>query len=437
MSSDRKAMAFALAREAAGARRALVRVAELRSVRTQIDTSGQEPRALSCVGVRVSLRVEGPEGVGSSEEWLGPDETPSRALVHAARAAAREARGGGSLEGALDSVPIAPTLSPITLSETWGPRNEGPMSSRRGPCLARAVALLEAVHGGRRGVDCFLDVKTEQERLVFACAGDGERLVTRERLRVSVEGELSRGGASGPVDFAAEIDSAGGWSELLGHARARGKEALARSRAHAELVPLGNPRIVLLAPDVVTWILHGPLVEGFALARAGERAPIATWLEVDDAGDEDLDEQGIVPSKVPLVRSARWLRAPFFPFDGSGRTRRDPRTGVPRATLSSLVLRATSRTEPRSELLARADLVLGEVASADPLPGGGVHVCARGSRRKGRAWRSTGLASLRIDAGQLFRKVAAASRELGPVLAQDLDVRAPWLLAGGVRVRPA
>lgn len=434
MSSDRTAIALELAREAAGARRALVRVAELRSVRTQIDTSGQEPRALSCVGVRVSLRVEGPQGVGSAEEWLGPDEAPSRALVHAARAAAREARGGGSLAGALEFGGRADSGAGVSPAQLWAGETPTPPSAGSVPF---AVELLDAVVGGRRAVECFLDVKTGHERLVFACAGDGERLLTRERLRVSVEGELSRGGASGPVDFAAEIDSTEGWGELLGHARARGKEALARSRADAELVPLGRPKNVLLAPDVVTWILHGPLVEGFALARAGERAPVATWLEVDDAGGEDLDEQGIVPKKVPLVRSARWLRAPFFPFDGSGRTRRDPRTGIPRATLSSLVLRAASRTEPRSELLARADLVLGEVASADPLPGGGVHVCARGSRRKGRAFCSTGLVSLRIDAGQLFRKVAAASRELEPVLAQDLDVRAPWLLAGGVRVRPA
>jgi hypothetical protein len=307
---------------------------------------------------------------------------------------------------------------------------------------ARARELLEAVVGGRRGVEGFLDVRTEHEHVVLARAGDGERLVTRERLRVSVEGEVARAGASGSVDFAGEIDSRDDWGELLRHARARGKDALARSLAQAGLVPLGKPGKILLAPDVVTWILHGPLVEGFALASAARPAPLAPWLEVDDAGGDDLDEQGIVPAPVPLVRAARWLRAPFFPFDGSGRTRRDPRTGAPRATLSSLVLRATARTEAlriqhRRELLARADLVLGEVASADPLPGGGAHVVARGSRRVGRAWRSTGLVSLRIEPAELFRKTAAASRELDPVLAQDLDVQAPWLLAEGVRVRPA
>jgi hypothetical protein len=357
--------------------------------------------------------------VGSAELWLGASElgAPLHALVRAATVAARQATGGGSLAGALEGIP------------EWKPGDDFEPSP---------AALLAAVRGGRRAVECFLDVRIERECIVLARAGgrdDSLRdVVTRSRVLVSVEGELAQGGTSEPIGLSGELDTKASWRELLRHARARAQKALALSRA--PLVPLGEPRRVLLSPGVVTWILHGPLVEGFALARAGARSRVAPWLEVDDEGGRDIDEQGLIARPVPLIRSGAWLRGPFLPFDGSGRTRRDPRTGMPRAAPLSLALRATAGSEPRRSLLARADLVLGAVASADPLPGGGVHLWARGSRRVRRAWRPVGLVTLRLELGELLGRATAASREREPVFAQGLDVLSPWILAEGVLVRP-
>jgi hypothetical protein len=107
--------------------------------------------------------------------------------------------------------------------------------------------------------------------------------------------------------------------------------------------------------------------------------------------------------------------------------------------LVSLVARATpdlGLVLPRRELERRAIVVLGELASADPLPSGEVSLVAHALVRVGRRWAPAGLANLRVEPSALFRRTRAASRELGSSWAQDLPVRLPWLLVEGVRVRP-
>lgn len=424
-------LARSLAREAARrVPRALVHVVETRTLRAQLETGSPVARTASREGVQVTLRAEGPRGLGSAEEWLGRSERP-RAVLRVALAAARTSRDGGSLVGALAGTTPVPPPRPCPTS--WGREWAG----------EGVTEQIFSALSSRRPDSLAIDATIDHVHRVVAFAGPRgeERLHVRSRGAVRVEGELQDGAAVARLGFAHELSSPSEWPSVLRAARAAGREAALRAHARAESVTLGSPRVLLLAPEVVTWILHGPIVEGFALARAGEPSGVAPWLEVDDEGDaeRDPDEQGIVAARVPLVRDGAWLRGPFHPFDGSGRTRRDGRSAVPRAPLATLSLRpgAAAPRHARSKLGARADGLLAEVASADPLPGGGVFVVAHASRRRGRRFVSAGLAGVRLDAGELFEKTIAVSREVEAVQALELPVLAPWLLVTGVALRPA
>jgi hypothetical protein len=431
-------LARRLAREAARtSKRALVRVTWARSVRSRLESGARHgglrggaaelapARTVAVRSLLASVHVEGPLGVGCADESIGESElsAPRPRLVARALAAARVARNGGSLAGALEGEeprrrPVDGRVPETAATEIFG-------------------AVLRGARSGNRGsVSLVLDTTVESERVSLACSGEGgERALAISCAGAVVEGELevedARGGplASALVAFAGELASRADATRLRAEARAAGREAARSALARSEPVSLGRPARIALAPEAVAWIVGAPLAEGFALARSGERAPCPGWLEVDDDGADGRDEQGRLAAPFALVRAGAWVRGPFRAFDGSGRTRRDPRTRVPRAELASLALRPRARVLPRRRLVARAQLVLSAVESMDPLPAGGVLLVARAERRIAGAWHPAGLVAARLDAGELLARTLAASSELEAVETDRLPVLAPWLLA--------
>jgi hypothetical protein len=303
-----------------------------------------------------------------------------------------------------------------------------PSSSSEGatPTARQIFAALRGAARGVRGLSA--DITIERERTFVATAGeDGERLHARARTGVVLQGELDG------CELGLSCELEGDAASLLDLVRATARDARSRARSRSQPAALGKPRLLLVSPSVVSWILHGALVSGFASACPGEPAGVPRWLEVDDGGATTPDEQGIVPSPVALVRDGVFQRGPFLPFDGSGRTRKDGRTAVTRAGLATLVLRSSPARTRRLAALARdAQAALGEVASVDPLPGGRVHVIGHASRGA----RDAGLAALRASPRDLLAKTVAFSRELEPVVIHDLGVLAPWALLEGLPLRP-
>lgn len=330
-------------------------------------------------------------------------------------------------------------------------------SRRREPVLdphqvwAAVLAGFERAARGRAvGVELSLSITSERSRLALARAGGrepGPDLV-RASHDVALEGvlALARPGAQATTFRAgARLGSRESLAPFLEGARASGQVALAQALARGR-APAPLPRragLTLLSPGVLTWVLFGPVFEGLRAASPGERAEAPPWLRFEDGGalDEDPwpDEEGLVPAPEPLVAEGRWVRGPFRPFDGSGRTRRE-KTGELLADAASLVGRVVPDRPgfraSRRALEARADIALTEVASADPLPGGAVAVVAHALvRRKGR-WAPAGLASVRLRAHALWSRCRGASAASDPAWAQRLPLLLPWLLVEGLVLRP-